>query len=276
MLNVVFIISQAISLLSDVPPTPVQSTHDLDAAVQPNGDVQVQPRPPADIQPRPPTGEPPSRRRRSGDLRTRSHDSHVKSHNIHTGSHDPSSGSHDLHSRSHDLHTVSGDQTSTSTSNTTRTVSGGRTKTKKKPTSQLTISTPSISQSPRSSISDKETLQTSQSDSNILQSDSDVIASSQVPAMPTTPATPTSPAAQFNWDKHVAPILNTMSSTNKSDCEKLSELCARLWTALQSYNVIGRSKGKHRSSVLRTMFQLLDCKDSRLLLRAAKIILAVS
>ena len=71
-------------------------------------------------------------------------------------------------------------------------------------------------------------------------------------------------------------LLNTMSGVDKSDCEKLSELCSRLWTVLQSNNVIGHSKGKHRSSVLRSMFQLLDCKDSRLLLRAAKIILAVS
>ena len=79
--------------------------------------------------------------------------------------------------------------------------------------------------------------------------------------------------AHFNWDKHVAPILNTV---DKSDGEKLSELCSRLWTVLQSNNVIGRSKGKHRSSVLRSMFQLLNCKDSRLLLKAAKIKLAVS
>ena len=238
----------------------MQSTYDLDAAVQPNGDVKVQPCPPADIQPRPPTGEPPSRRRRSGDIRTRSHDRHIKSNDSNSGS--------------HDLHTKSGDQTSTSArGNTTRTVSS---RTKKKAASQLTNSTPSISQSPRSSVSEKDTAITSQSDANMLQSNSDVILSSQEPATPTTPATPTSPAAQFNWDKHVAPILNAMTSANKSDCEKLSDLCAKLWTVLESYNVIGCGKGKHRSSVLRTMFQLLDCKDSRLLLRAAKIILAVS
>lgn len=245
-------------MLSNVPPTPVQSTHDLDAAVQPNGDVQVQPHPPAEMQPRPPTGEPPFRRQRSGDIRTGSHNPHIRSHDSNSGSHDLQSGS-----------------TSTR-SNTSRTVSGDHSRTKKKAASQLTNSMPSISQSPRSSVSDKDTAITSQSDSNMLQSSSGVIASSQEPATPTTPATPTSPTAQFNWDKHVAPILNTMTSTNKSDCEKLSELCTRLWTVLESYNVIGRGKGKHRSSVLRTMFQLLDCKDSRLLLRAAKIILAVS
>ena len=32
-------------MLSNVPPTPVQSTHDLDVVVQPNGDVQMQPHP---------------------------------------------------------------------------------------------------------------------------------------------------------------------------------------------------------------------------------------
>jgi len=269
----VLLFSQAISLLSNVPPTPVQSTHDLDAAVQPNGDVQVQPCPPADIQPRPPTGEPPSRRRRSGDIRTRSHDHHMTSHDVHPGSHDPNSG---LHGGTHDLHTESGDQASTSASNTTRTVSGGRSRIKKKTASQLTNSTPSISQSPRGSVGDKDTPITSQSESNMLQSDNDVHALSQEPATPTIPATPNSPVTQFNWDKLVAPILNTITTTNKADSEKLSELCTRLWTVLESHNVIGRSKGKHRSSVLRTMFQLLDCKDSRLLLRATKIILAVS
>jgi len=32
-------------VLSNVPPTPVQSTHDFDVAVQPNGDVQMQAHP---------------------------------------------------------------------------------------------------------------------------------------------------------------------------------------------------------------------------------------
>ena len=32
-------------MLSSVPPTPVQSTHDLDVVVQTNGDVQMQPHP---------------------------------------------------------------------------------------------------------------------------------------------------------------------------------------------------------------------------------------
>ena len=112
-------------MLTNVPPTPVQSTHDLDVAVQPNVDVQMQPHPsyditPTEFQPPPRTGEPPSRRRRSSDLRIRLHE-----------------------------------------------------------------------------------LRTKSCDSNMLQCDSDVIASSQVPTTPTS--------ANFNWDKHVAPILNTMS-----------------------------------------------------------------
>ena len=89
--------------------------------------------------------------------------------------------------------------------------------------------------------------------------------------------TPTVTAGKFNWEKQVTPVLNAINSISKSDTESLCELCTNLWTVLQLSNMIGRSgKKKQRSSVLRTMFQLLDSEDSRLLLRAAKIILAVS
>ena len=83
--------------------------------------------------------------------------------------------------------------------------------------------------------------------------------------------------AKFNWEKQVTPVLNGINSASKSDTEVLCELCASLWTALQLSNMIGCSgKSKQRSLVLRAIFQLLDNKDSRLLLRATKIILAVS
>ena len=110
---------------------------------------------------------------------------------------------------------------------------------------------------------------TSQSESHISQSDSNN------QATPTTVAAPA--PARFNWEKQVTPVLNAVNSASKSDTEVLCELCTNLWTVLQSSNIIGRSTGKSKQrSSLRAMFQLLVSKESRLLLRATKIILTVS
>ena len=142
----------------------------------------------------------------------------------------------------------------------------------KQPQLPLAASASSIEQQVASRNDNGEILShlTSQSESHISQSDSNN------QAIPTTVAAPA--PARFNWEKQVTPVLNAINSASKSDTEVLCELCTNLWTVLQSSNTIGRSTGKskQRSSVLRTMFQLLDSKESRLLLRATKIILAVS
>ena len=71
--------------ISDVPPTPVQSSCDLDAVVQPhpqNKDAPVKAHSAShsgDIRPRPPSGEPPLCRGRSGDVRMSSGDPHTRS-----------------------------------------------------------------------------------------------------------------------------------------------------------------------------------------------------
>ena len=139
--------------------------------------------------------------------------------------------------------------------------------TEKQPQSPLIVSGPSIEQVTSSDITSHLT---SQSSSHISQS------GCNNQATPTTVAV--AAPAKFNWEKQVTPVLNAINSASKSDTEALCELCRNLWTVLQSINIIGRSTGKskHRSSVLRAMFQLLDSKESRLLLRATKIILAVS
>ena len=137
----------------------------------------------------------------------------------------------------------------------------------KQPKSPLTTSAPSTSQQVHDNSVTQQSL-TSHSKSHISQCDCNKQATSTVAA--STPA-------KFNWEEQVGPILSAINSASKADTEVLCELCANLWTTLQLGNTIGRSgKSKQRSSVLRTMFQLLDSKDSRLLLRATKIILAVS
>ena len=219
-----------------------------------------------DIQPRPPSGELPPRRRRSGDVRTRSGDVRTRSDDVRTRSGDP--------------HTRHKGKSETQDDNIRTRSGGARVRShdqaivcnaKKQPESPLTSSTPSIEQqvTSRSDSSEIPSHLTSQSDSRISPSNCNDQA---------TPAVAAVTPPKFNWEKQVTPVLNAINSASKSDTEALCELCTNLWTALQLSNIIGRSTGKskQRSSVLRAMFQLLDSKESRLLLRATKIILAVS
>lgn len=247
------------SAISNVPPTPVQSTCDLDAVVQPcphNSDVTVNPQPvlhSGDIQPCPPSGEPPQRRRRSGDVRTRSGDPHTRSDQKFNQSEPTNSN---IRSRSGDARVRSHDQALSCDAN-------------KEPKLSCISSTSSMEQQVTSrSDSTKMPLHLiSESDSHVSRSGCGERATSSV--------THVSPA-KFSWEKEVTPVLNVITSVSKSDTEVLCELCASLWTALQLGNMIGRSgKSKQRSSVLRAMFQLLDSKDPKLLLRATKIILAM-
>lgn len=82
------------------------------------------------------------------------------------------------------------------------------------------------------------------------------------------------------WDNEVVPLLSALESTSYSKTTKLCEVCDSLWLRLEEHNLLGRTGGvggtKRRSTVLRTVFKLLDHKDPRLLLKVAKIITAVS
>ena len=227
----------------------MQSSCDLNAVVQPPPQKPQSASHSNDIQPRPPSSEAPPRRRRSGDVRMRSGDAHTRSSpKINKSEPSNRTRSGDARIRSHDQAVVSHDAG-------------------KQPKSPLTTSAPSTSQQVHDNSVTQQSL-TSHSKSHISQSDCNKQATSTVAA--STPA-------KFNWEEQVGPILSAINSASKADTEVLCELCANLWTTLQLGNTIGRSgKSKQRSSVLRTMFQLLDSKDSRLLLRATKIILAVS
>ena len=256
----------------------MQSTCDLDVVVQPrphNSDVTVNPQPvlhSGDIQPRPPSGEPPQRRRRSGDVRTRSGDVRTRSGDVRTRSGDVRTRSDDPHTRSDQKFNQSEPNNSNirSRSGDARVRSHDQSLSfdaNKEPCVSLTSSVEQQVTS-RSDITKIPLHLISKSDSHVSRSDCGERATSSV--------THVSPA-KFSWEKEVTPVLNVITSVSKSDTEVLCELCASLWTALQLGNMVGRSgKSKQRSSVLRAMFQLLDSKDPKLLLRATKIILAVS
>ena len=279
----------------------MQSSCDLDAVVQPHpksSDVPAKPQlvpQSGDIQPRPPSSDPPPRRRKSGDVRIRSGDSHKRSGDVRTRSGDPHTRSGDVRTRSGDPHTRSGDVRIRSGDPHTRSGhkinklenkdENSRTRSgdarvrshdqeivcnvKQQPQSPIAPTASLVEQQVTSSNYSREIQShlTSQSDSHISQpncNDAATIAA----------ATP----AKFSWEKQVTPVLNAINSASRLDTEVLCELCTNLWTTLQSSTIIGRATGKskQRSSVLRAMFQLLDSKESRLLLRATKIILAVS
>ena len=284
--------------MSNVPPTPVQSSCDLDAVVQPHpksSGVPAQLMPQSgDIQPRPPSSDPPPRRRKSGDVRIRSGDSHKRSGDVRTRSGNPHTRSGDVRIRSGDPHTRSGDVRIRSGDPHTR--SGHKiSKLENKDENSRTRSGDArvrshdqeivcnVKQQPQSPIAPTASLVEQQvtlsNYSREIQSHLTSLSDSHISQSNTaTPTTAAATPAKFSWEKQVAPVLNAINSASRLDTEVLCELCTNLWTTLQSSNIIGRATGKskQRSSVLRAMFQLLDRKESRLLLRATKIILAVS
>ena len=82
------------------------------------------------------------------------------------------------------------------------------------------------------------------------------------------------------WDLEITPLLSELERTSYEDVSRLCEVCASLWCKLEQHSLLGRSGGvggsKKRASVLRTVFKLLDHKDPSLLLKVARIIVAVS
>lgn len=82
------------------------------------------------------------------------------------------------------------------------------------------------------------------------------------------------------WDSEVIPLLQEMESASYEKVQHLRTLCDSLWACLEGHGLLGRLGGvggsKKRSTVLRTVFKLLDHKDPLVLLKVAKTIIAVS
>ena len=82
------------------------------------------------------------------------------------------------------------------------------------------------------------------------------------------------------WKAEVSPLLQKLESTPYQDIGHLCECCSSLWACLERRDLFGRTGGeggtKKRGVVLRTVFKLLDHKEPRLLLKVARIIIAVS
>ena len=82
------------------------------------------------------------------------------------------------------------------------------------------------------------------------------------------------------WQVEIAPLLSQISSSSSTDPEALKLAVDQLWAGLSRRACLGRVGGvvggKQRSSVLRSVFSLLDSTDPHLLTKLAKIIIAVS
>ena len=82
------------------------------------------------------------------------------------------------------------------------------------------------------------------------------------------------------WKPEIVPLLHDLESTPYQQVEYLCTTSSSLWECLKRRGLLGKTGGvggtKRRSAVLKTIFKLLDHKDPRLLLKVAKIIVAVS
>lgn len=82
------------------------------------------------------------------------------------------------------------------------------------------------------------------------------------------------------WESELVPLLQEMESVPYEEVHHLRTLCDSLSACLEKHGLLGRTGGvggtKRRSTVLRTVFKLLDHKDPLVLLKVAKIIIAVS
>ncbi|XP_076467000.1 armadillo repeat-containing protein 2-like isoform X2 [Babylonia areolata] len=75
--------------------------------------------------------------------------------------------------------------------------------------------------------------------------------------------------------QQVAPLLDQMAALNKkTECEKMLGLAGDLYNLLEDHNCLGKH-WRQRSTVLKVIFRLLDVEDTKLLLKLARLILAL-
>ncbi|KAK2154942.1 hypothetical protein LSH36_253g04000 [Paralvinella palmiformis] len=84
-----------------------------------------------------------------------------------------------------------------------------------------------------------------------------------------------SPEEALLYNEKIAPIIDEMQRHIKEkDPERLSELSLQFYQALEEANLLGKNC-KRRPLILKTVFKLLDLESPKLLLRLARLILAL-
>ncbi|XP_035677408.1 armadillo repeat-containing protein 2-like [Branchiostoma floridae] len=83
------------------------------------------------------------------------------------------------------------------------------------------------------------------------------------------------PEEALFWNTSVLPILTDMESHSKDKKHRtLCDLCDRLYTTLDTAGLLGRA-AKRRSALLKTLYKLIDIDDPRIMLKLARLILAL-
>ena len=84
----------------------------------------------------------------------------------------------------------------------------------------------------------------------------------------------------LSWESEIRPLLRGLESASDMEIEHLRTLCDSLWVCLNRHLIIGRLGGcsgcTSKSTILTTVFKLLDHTDPLVLLKVAKIIIWVS
>lgn len=76
------------------------------------------------------------------------------------------------------------------------------------------------------------------------------------------------------YSQNIAPLLERMTeASSKKDSKKLGQVTEDLYALLQKENLLGRNC-KQRTTILKSIFKLLDVDDSRIQLKLARLILA--
>ncbi|CAH1229269.1 ARMC2 [Branchiostoma lanceolatum] len=83
------------------------------------------------------------------------------------------------------------------------------------------------------------------------------------------------PEEALFWNTSVLPILTDMEYHSKDKKHRtLCDLCDRLYTTLDMASLLGRA-AKRRSALLKTLYKLIDIDDPRVMLKLARLILAL-
>ncbi|KAI8498698.1 Armadillo repeat-containing protein 2 [Branchiostoma belcheri] len=83
------------------------------------------------------------------------------------------------------------------------------------------------------------------------------------------------PEEALFWNTSVLPILTDMEVHSKDKKHRLlCDLCDRLYTTLDTAGLLGRA-AKRRSALLKTLYKLIDIDDPRVMLKLARLILAL-
>ncbi|XP_061176432.1 armadillo repeat-containing protein 2-like isoform X2 [Saccostrea echinata] len=77
------------------------------------------------------------------------------------------------------------------------------------------------------------------------------------------------------FSQNITPLLDRMTdASSKKDAKRLGQVTEELYSLLQKENLLGRSC-KQRTTILKSIFKLLDVEDSRIQLKLARLILAL-